>query len=270
MSLLLPIDPIYFRSGDKPLFGCYHAARGQQRRSCGVLICPPVGHEYINCHRALRQLAARLAGAGFPVLRFDYYGCGDSSGRDDEVTLQQWLEDISAAVSELRRRGGCREICVVGLRLGATLAMTVGARRAVFDSLVLWDPVVHGGNYLKELMELQREMSRFRPRPKAGRESADGIEILGFPLPQGLCSELKEIDLLNIAEAPAKNVLVMESGQLHDGMMDLEYHLGSRLLRVEHRRLDSPQIWLPTANGSLLVPFPLLQSVVSWTSEVHS
>jgi pimeloyl-ACP methyl ester carboxylesterase len=215
-------------------------------------------------------LAARLAGAGFPVLRFDYYGCGDSSGRDDEGTVHQWLEDISAAASELRRRAVCREICVVGLRLGGSLGMIAGARGADFDSLVLWDPVVDGGSYLKELRQLQQEMSCFRLKPPVGRKSADGLEILGFQMPQRLCSELGEINLLNIAKAPAKNVLVMESSQLQGGRIDLKEHLGRRAMRLEHRRLDSPQIWLPTPNGSLLVPFPLLQSLVSWTCEMHS
>jgi hypothetical protein len=148
--------------------------------------------------------------------------------------------------------------------------MIAGAQGLDFDSLVLWDPVVDGGSYLTELLCLQKEMSCFRPKPKAGGKSADGVEILGFSLSQGLCSELEGIDLLNIAKVPANNVLLMESGEHKGGMMDLEDHLGSRLLRLEHRRLDSPQIWLPTANGSLLVPFPLLQSLVSWTCEMHS
>jgi pimeloyl-ACP methyl ester carboxylesterase len=272
---VLPIEPVYFRNPVKPLFGCYHAALNGQRPSCGVLICPPVGHEYVNCHRALRQLSTRLAGAGFPVLRFDYYGCGDSSGRDDEGTVQQWLEDISAAVVELRHRALCCEICVIGLRLGATLGMIAGAKRAGFDSLVLWDPVVDGTSYLGELLQLQKEMSGFRPKPshsrlKVGRKSAETREVLGFPLPQRLRSELEEINLLNIAEAPAKNVLVMESGQLERGHMNLKDHLSRCPVRLEHRRFDSLRIWLPTANGSLLVPFPLLQSLVSWTCEMHS
>jgi len=83
------VAPFYFGSPDKLLFGCYHEPTLGRRRKCAVVVCQPVGHEYINSHRALRQLAARLCDAGFPVLRFDYYGCGDSSGSREEGTILQ-------------------------------------------------------------------------------------------------------------------------------------------------------------------------------------
>src|SRR5260221_4633500 len=117
----------YFRSSDKPLFGCYHEPSASRLRSCGILICQPIGHEYVNAHRALRQLAVRLAEAGFPVLRFDYYGCGDSSGNTEDASILQWSADISAAISELRRRTGLFRVCMVGLRLGGALATLVAA-----------------------------------------------------------------------------------------------------------------------------------------------
>jgi hypothetical protein len=147
--------------------------------------------------------------------------------------------------------------------------MMAGARRADLDTLVLWDPVVDGGGYLKELLQLQKEMSSFRPKPRTGK-SADSLEILGFPLVQHLCSELEEINLLNIVEAPAKAVLVIESRQAEGGNRDLKDRLARLCTHFEQRRVDSPQIWLPTSNGSLLVPSSLLQSLVSWTCQTHS
>jgi hypothetical protein len=47
-------------------------------------------------------------------------------------------------------------------------------------------------------------------------------------------------------------------------------HLGLLAARVEQRRLEAPEIWLPTSDGSLLVPAQLLQSVVSWSSETYA
>ena len=54
-----------------------------------MVLCYPGGQEYIRSRRAFRQLAIRLSSAGFPVLRFDYHGCGDSSGDDDEGKISQ-------------------------------------------------------------------------------------------------------------------------------------------------------------------------------------
>jgi uncharacterized protein len=231
-------------------------------------MCQPVGHEYINCHRALRQLAAHLADAGFPVLRFDYHGCGDSSGNTEAGRIPQWMEDISTAISEVRHRTGLVQVCAVGLRLGGALSMIAGAQRGDLESLVLWDPVVNGKSYLDGLLSLQKEMLRFRPKPRGGQRSQASIDVLGFPLSDFLRTEIEKINLLTIADRPAKNVLVIQSEQtaIEDGLRD---RLSQTVVCLEYQRLDIPQIWLPTADGSLPVPNQALQVVTSWICKTH-
>ena len=70
--------------------------------------CQPLGHEYIRAHRTFNQLAAGLARAGFPVLRFDYSGTGDSSGADEMGSVKRWMADVREAmgVGPPRRRIG--------------------------------------------------------------------------------------------------------------------------------------------------------------------
>src|SRR5260370_38140544 len=140
--------PLYFGSPDKLLFGCFHEPTLERRRKCAVVVCQPVGHEYVNSHRALRQLAASLCNAGFPVLRFDYHGCGGSSGSGEEGTILQWLEDISTAISEERRRTGVVQICLTGLRLGGALAVIAAPERASLENPALWARSVSTKRYL--------------------------------------------------------------------------------------------------------------------------
>ena len=137
------MKPFYFGSQEKPLFGCYHAPQAGPTRDCGVVLCHSMGNEYIRFHRAYRQLAIHLSNVGFPVLRFDFYGCGDSSSGCEQGQLRQWLTDISTAIDEIRRRCGLTKICLVGLRLGGSLAMLAGAARGDINGMVLWDPVVN-------------------------------------------------------------------------------------------------------------------------------
>lgn len=257
--------PFYFGREDRTLFGCFHEPPDNGVRRCAVLVCQPVGHEYVNSHRALRQLAVTLADAGFPVLRFDYYGCGDSSGEAEQGSLTRWIEDISTAASELRIRSGTSRVCVVGLRLGATLAAFAGSRREDFEGLVLWEPVVNGKAYLKELVDLHEEMLRFRPKPKRSHKSCACVELLGFPFSRLLYAQLEEMELTRIAEKPAAQVLVMRTAQF-DRDTALKRCLIENQLEVEHQMLKAPKIWLPTPDGSLLVPTQVLQSVVSWVS----
>ena len=262
------VVPFYFGAPDKPLFGCYHEPAFEKFRKCAIVVCQPVGHEYINCQRALRQVAARLCDSGFPVLRFDYYGSGDSSGSEEEGRIAQWLADTSTAISELRRRTGLRQICVIGLRLGGALAMTAAAKEGDLESLILWDPIVSGTNYLEASLHLQKETLRFRHKPSYGRKSNGAIEVLGFAFSPFLCADIERIDLLRISQKPAKDVLLIQTGEVAgDG---LDSHLQEIATRFEFQRLEAPPIWLPTADGSLLVPSRVLQAVVSWILKTHS
>ncbi|MBK9207051.1 MAG: hypothetical protein IPL71_01550 [Anaerolineales bacterium] len=61
-----------------------------------MIICPPVGHEFINSYRGLRHLAGGLAEAGLTVFRIEYQGVGDSSGLDtDPDRMKNWLKVLN-------------------------------------------------------------------------------------------------------------------------------------------------------------------------------
>jgi pimeloyl-ACP methyl ester carboxylesterase len=227
-----------------------------------------VGHEYVNSHRALRQLGVRLADAGFPVLRFDYYGCGDSSGNTEDASVLQWSEDISAAILELRRLTGFFQVCMVGLRLGGALATLVAAERGDIESVALWDPVVDGRKYLDELKSLQKEMLRFRPRQRSNRKTDSFVEVLGCAFSRRLVAEIENINLNNVPRRFTKNLLVIQSGPRgSDGRVHDTF--GPSVGQYDREFLDAPQIWLPTVDGSLLVPAQVLQTVVSWSRGIH-
>ena len=108
------VQPFYFGSASRRLFGCYHEP-AESGRGMGVVLCQPLWREYIRAHRAFKQLAVRLSDRGFAVLRFDYYGCGDSDGEDNEGDLRGWTDDVSAAIDELRIRSGVNTADLVGL-----------------------------------------------------------------------------------------------------------------------------------------------------------
>lgn len=269
VSLPKPAVPLYFGPADKLLFGCYHEPRTGPSRNCAVVICQPIGHEYVYCHRALRQLAARLSDSGFPVLRFDYYGCGDSSGDAEEGSISQWLQNISAAVSEIRLKANVGQICLIGIRLGAALSLITAAGGGDIDTLVLWDPVVRGTVYLQGLYSLQREALRCRPKPVRACKSDVGTEIIGFPLPIPLRAELENLNLLKITPKSMTSILSIHSDQTADGDC-LKHHLSNKEGQFEYRQVQAPRIWLPTVDGSLLVPSQILQSIVSWTCGAHA
>lgn len=219
------MEPTFF--GNPPLFGLYHSPDpAVPARDVGVLICPPVGHEHTRTHRALRILGESLARAGFHVLRFDYRGIGDSWGNSGDGTVEGWCEDIEIAFCELHALSGVRELVVVGLRLGAALAVrTLGMRSAArkhlrIRQLVMWDPVLSGADFLKAARKIH---SAFRSDigsfPK-GCKSDDGdlgtrgVEyLLGYAYPSAQCVSLEQMDLTRCDRWPdVATSLVLSSG----------------------------------------------------------
>ena len=142
-------QPIWFGEKDRPAFGWVHLPTGGEALG-GVLVCPPLGRDYLQSHYALRLLAEALAHAGFSVLRFDYDGTGNSAGDNrDPNRVKSWLGTVRCAVQVLRDMGNV-DISCVGMRMGSLLATTVSASGTALDQLVLWDPCVSGRTFLRE------------------------------------------------------------------------------------------------------------------------
>ena len=260
--------PAYFGSSDKPLFGCYSEPRRSRRRTTAVVISQPMGHEYINSHRALRQLAIRLSNIGFPVFRFDYSGCGDSSGEGIACRISHWMDDLSEAISEVQRRSGVASVTLIGLRFGATLSLMASAQRVDVANLVLWDPVISGKDYLRGLFSLNKELLRFRPKPGASKTEWPK-DVIGFPLTHDLYDDIDRIDLRRLRNRTTANMLFLETetNPAHECLKDI---LESSGATVAFQHMDAPQIWIPTVDGGLQVPTSVLQFVSSWADRTCS
>jgi uncharacterized protein len=139
----------FFGPPDRQLFGYHHVPRGAARGA--VVLCAPWGWEYDFSHRALLVLAKRLAAGGSHVLRFDYTGTGDSWGETTEADLLCWRDDTGLAIKELRSMSGVETVDLVGLRLGAYVAAQAAVAHPEVRRLILWDPIVDGRLWLREL-----------------------------------------------------------------------------------------------------------------------
>jgi len=263
-------EPLFFRESEAPLFGCYHAPPGLPVRSTAVLLCAPHGHEYTRAHRAFRFLAERLASAGFPTLRFDYRGCGDSALEDGTGNLDHWAEDIAAAAATCRERSGNTRVCAVGLRLGASLALRAQAAHAstpLFESMVLWDPIISGEDHLADLARLHRDMMRSIPGVGSWSESeVDMSELLGFTYSRALLRQLEALDLSRDRTNGTQNLLLLQTDQA--GEPGLEQLLQLEAPRLDNTRVQDPRIWMEDADKAM-IPQQGMQAVVQWLSEVY-
>lgn len=94
------------------LAGILHAVDANAR--IGVVIAVGGPQYRAGSHRQFTLMARSLAGAGFPVLRFDYRGMGDAEG--EPRSFDSVSEDIGAAVNRLfKLADGLQRVVIFGL-----------------------------------------------------------------------------------------------------------------------------------------------------------
>jgi len=259
------MNPVLFGSASQSLFGLYMPPKAKRARPCGVVLCYPMGQEYMRAHRAFRQLGQLLQKAGFHVLRFDYYGTGDSAGDAEAGGLAQWTADIATAIEELRDTAEVPRVSLVGLRLGALLAARAAARRDDVECVVLWDPVTDGAAYLEELFE-----SKVGARGGVQADLADRtatIGVMGFPITPALRHELEGARLVDVPAPAGGNRLVIAS-QERPEYAAAGTHRPAGAGPVQFELVPSEGSWTEVDDyGGALIPQRLIHRIVEYLAD---
>ncbi|MCH2187501.1 alpha/beta hydrolase [Myxococcota bacterium] len=249
------MNAFFFGRSDRSLFGAYHPPQGRVDRRAGIVLCSPMGQEYMRSHRAFRQLANLLSRKGYHVLRFDWFGTGDSMGASVDFSIGASCEDLEAAIIELRENADLERVSLIGLRLGASLAVLGGAERPDIERIILWDPVVSGGRYLATLVGDRQ--------PKSG----ETVGALGFPITGAMSDELSELALSRLPTLPTVSfsIFVSEENEEYEALKRDWRGAG---IPFEYSCVPAAGNWNEVDNfGSALVPQELIGSIVASFSE---
>jgi pimeloyl-ACP methyl ester carboxylesterase len=219
-----PATPFYFRLNQSAaparnregrdcwIPGFFHPARGGKGRS-GAVLCNPFGSEQNCTYRCYRHIAERLSFAGVNVLRFDYYGTGNSPGADAEPSVvRAWLDSIHGAIDFLTDAAETEDLYLFGTRLGATLAAAVASERGdgTIKGLALWYPFDNGGDFSREILFAQIVSSRQGNAERTPARPPNSVrEVSGFLLTDSMIEDLRRVDLLSIHRRPAPSALVL-------------------------------------------------------------
>ncbi|MCA0175484.1 MAG: alpha/beta hydrolase [Proteobacteria bacterium] len=259
------MQPFFFGPAERQHYGAWHPAQGQRRR-LGVLLLTSYGQETSRAYRLLRVLAERLAMQGVDAMRFDWSGCGDSAGADDEANLSAWRQDAALAHAELLARAQPERMVWVGVRLGATVALQAGP--ALTHELVLLDPVLDGAAlmhtwhqaHLHNLGErfpptnvLQSALLQAVPDPLAG-------EVMGFGLSPAFAAELQALRPADLPLPAGCHADVLTHGET----AGLASWLAAQPAgTVSHQSLPQSLPWAAMdGSGTPLVPAPVLQALL--------
>ncbi len=185
------LEPFFFNQGK--LFGCYHPASDATSMRL-LVICPPFFDEYRRTFAALANLANECAAQGIHVLRFNYYGTGESWGQLNEANAAGWCNDVSACVEEGVALTGADTVTLLGVRFGAVLASY--CQRPDVKRYLFWDPLISGSAYLDWLKyvdtQFKQEHAGLIRAPANLRKS---ISYENFTLPSSLQQSIAQLSL---------------------------------------------------------------------------
>lgn len=185
------IEPFFFRN--QRVFGCYHPP-GNNNLSRLLVICPPLFDEYRRLYKALSELANACANHGVHVLRFDYFGTGESYGELVDASIDEWKKDIDAAIEEGMAVSGADEIVLCGVRFGATLAAQ--SKHPRIKKYIFWDPVLNGELYIHWLDTVNQVLKKQHERnARNANIPMENIEYENFHLTPNLKKDMSSLAL---------------------------------------------------------------------------
>lgn len=201
-----PSRAFFFASGAARLFGVWRApVQGLPARIW--VFCAPFAEEEKSARRTLAELGAALGERGDASLLFSYTGTGDSEGHFSSASLDAWRSDIRAACAEARRLAPGAQLGLVGLRLGAALAVQVAAEAGA-KRLVLLEPVLQGRTLLAALNQKKR-LRAMMTKSEGGMinvgtsneslaNAGNEDDFDGWPLTRDFRTELDKLDVTGV------------------------------------------------------------------------
>ncbi|HYX34952.1 MAG TPA: alpha/beta hydrolase [Oligoflexus sp.] len=183
--------PFFLNSTSQQIFTLHYPAEGTAKET--IVICPPAPQEIMRAQAGLGQLARRLQEDGYNVIRFDYSSTGDSEGTGDTASIDQWLQDILQVCTFAQEQTGGTVLSLVGLRLGAALAIRA-SHHTPLHRLVLWDPVLDGIHYLREMEASHARMFHLNAiEPPFPSWRYGQTQCWGFPWSEGWRSQIAAV-----------------------------------------------------------------------------
>jgi uncharacterized protein len=134
---VVPIERHTIRSSAGRIAMCLHLPAGSARASC-VLACHGL-HASKDSDKYL-LLGDEFPRAGLALARFDFRGCGESTGCEEDTTIQTRIEDARAVLAFLAEHPRLdRAFGLLGSSLGGFVALWVASERGDAPPVVTWN-----------------------------------------------------------------------------------------------------------------------------------
>ena len=168
-----------------------------------VLLVGPLASERHFTYHPWVRWARYLAARRVEVLRYDYRGVGESTGAFEEMSFENWCEDVRLLIKWIESRSPHAPLVLHGLELGAILAAQAFSD-GKGDALLLWSPPSNANQALRSTLQHWAGMEQLfesagnrKPFSDYVKEMQQGspIEVQGYQWPSHLWKDSFDYEL---------------------------------------------------------------------------
>ena len=268
--------PYYIIRGNKNIFAVLHTP-GSVINKKGIIFLHPYAEEKQYVDRIFVHFARLLCSRGYFVMRFDFYGCGDSEGNFEELTFESQISDIQSISNQFIRDTGIGEISLFGVRLGASIAIQYAGIDKNINNLILWSPIVNGAEYAATLLR-NKIFASFAEKKKISKEnilnelySEGRVDIDGYYLTKHYYDFLNDMNVTNSVHVCKGNVFIgiTKSESSFYGKYDfLVQQLQNNGIKCDLVTTDDKMYWNQHTFYELYFPHDLINHTLDWISQL--
>lgn len=221
----------------------------------GVVVASPILAEQQRNYRREVLVSRALADAGMLVRRFHYPGTGNSAG-EEPASMARLVDTATEAVEAVAARTS--RVALLGTRFGALVAAAAAADLPGAP-LVLWDPVIDGERFFREVFRAARMTALARGATRVPDRDfvldalrRDGrYDVLGFTVTRRLYEDAARLHLPDLLGSSARPALVCQLGGSTPSraMSDLVASLEELGVDVTLEIIGEAESWWATGGG---------------------
>lgn len=222
-------------------------------RAPPVVLCHPIGPEYMHCHTTLRQLALQLQAAGQAALVFDLPGYGNSSGQLTEPgILGDWEQALIAVTGWVHRT--C-DLAPALLAMRASCLLTPAViSRCQLAGLVWWYPHTRGQTFVRDLNLIDRQLHSEAP------DDAPCLTGGGYPMHRDTAAQLEQRSLTVEPDYPLNTLVIHTPEQKRIAALAGLEAAGGQIERISSTALSG----MARQAEASVVPQQDIEHLIAW------
>jgi len=177
----------------------FHIHRAKSEKA--FIFANPIFDEKKKSQYFQANLARKLNQLDYTIVRFDYYGTGESYGDYNVLNLENCVSTLHQICQLVTNSFDVKEISLLGIRLGANVLLEMIKEKIDFRNIFLIDPIISGKRYLKELSLRRKAFFQINNMPVEDKyvhiNNIKYLDHQGFLISEELETQILNIDLVN-------------------------------------------------------------------------